>query len=155
MRRMARAWLLSVGALAALGCGDDNNPAGPGSLTQADLVGTWSITKLEHQEHAPGTRTFDEIADGGGTATITIQANGDYTVVITNGSDQETDTGNFEVTDEGVVDTSEGQDVPGVWLMTLNGTTLTGENPSNSFDFDQDGSAEEEADLSVTMHKAS
>jgi flagellar basal body rod protein FlgG len=98
---------------------------------------------------------FDEIGDGGATATITIQANGHYTVVITNGSDQETDSGNFEVTDQGVLDTSPGQGEPGVWQMTLNGNTLTGENPSSSFDFDQDGSAEEEADLSVTMQKAS
>lgn len=154
MRGTAKVWLLSLAAVAAFGCGDDSNPVGPGSLTQANLVGTWNITKLDYQEHAPGDRQFDEIADGGGSAVITIQANGDYTVVFTQGSDQETDTGNFEVTAEGVLDTSEGGE-SGVWLMTLNGSTLTGEKANTTYDFEQDGSAEEEADLSAILQKVS
>ncbi len=155
MRGTAKAWLLPVALVAALACGDDSSdPLGPGSLTQAHLVGTWNITRLEYSEHAPGTREFDEIADGGASATITIQANGDYTVVITVGTDEETNTGNFEVTDEGVIDTSEGEQEPGVWEFILNGNTLSGENTDGGHDFEDDGT-EESVDVHVTLVKTS
>jgi hypothetical protein len=161
MRRLQKIWLLSLVAVAALGCSDDSddpggpgNPAGPGELTQADLVGTWNVTRIHFREHAPGDREFDEIADGGASATMTIDADGDYTLVMTLGEEQETSTGNFEVTDDGVIETSEGNS-PEDWVFSLEDDTLTGENASAGFDFDHDGGEEEDADLSVTLEKVS
>jgi hypothetical protein len=153
MRGTAKAWLLSLAAVATLGCGDDNSdPVGPGSLTQADIAGTWTVTRLEFSEHAPGTRDFDFIADGDGTAVMSIAANGDYTIQMTQGQDTETNTGNFEVTDEGVLDTSEGNSEPSVWEFTLDGTTLTGESNDGGHDFEDDGT-EESVDVHVTLVK--
>jgi hypothetical protein len=161
MRGLPKLWLLSLVAVAALGCGDDSddpggpgNPAGPGELTQADIAGTWNITRLNYQEHAPGDREYDEIADGGATATMTIDAEGDYTLLMTLGEEQETATGNFEVTDDGVIETSDGED-PQDWVFMLEGNTLTGENADGEFDFDLEGGEEEAADLHVTLEKVS
>jgi hypothetical protein len=155
MRRTAKAWLLSLAAVATLGCSDDNSdPVGPGSLAQADLVGTWNITRLEFSEHAPGTRNFDMIADGDATAVMTIAENGDYSLVITQGQDGETQSGNFEVTDEGVLDTSEGNSEASAWEFTLDGNTLTGESNDGGHDFEDDGT-EEAVDIHVTLVKVS
>jgi hypothetical protein len=165
MRSAPKLWLLSLVVVAALGCSDDDpsgpgdpgspgNPAGPGELTQADLVGTWNITRLHFQEDAPGDREYDEIADGGLTATMTIDADGDYVLVMTSGEEQETSTGNFEVTDEGVIETSDNEEAQS-WEFTLEGNTLTGENTDAEFDFDLEGNEEEAADLSVTLQKVS
>jgi hypothetical protein len=153
MRGTAKAWLLSVAVVAAIACGDDSSdPVGPGSLTQAHLVGTWNVTRLEFSEHAPGTQEHDLIADGGATATMTIAADGDYTVVITQGGNDETNTGNFEVTADGVLDTSPGE--ASVWEFNLNGNTLTGESLDGGFDFEDDGT-EESVDVHVTLVKVS
>ncbi len=161
MRSLPKAWLLSLVALAALGCSDNNgpgepgdpgNPAGPGELSQAHITGTWNITRLEFREDAPGEREFDEVAEGGTTGTIVIDAEGDYVITMTQGGEDEIQTGNFEVTEDGVVETSEGEDA--TWVFTLEGNTLTGETTDAEFDFDQDDGAEEAADLSVTLQKA-
>jgi hypothetical protein len=85
---------------------------------------------------------------------MTIDAEGDYTLLLTMGAEQETATGNFEVTDDGVVETSDGED-PQDWVFTLEDNTLTGENANGEFDFDLDGGQEEAADLSVTLEKVS
>ena len=150
MRCTAKAWLLSLAAVAALGCSDDNgDPVGPGSLTQADIAGTWNITRLEFSEHAPGTREFDFIADGDGSATMTIAANGDYTLVMTQGQDGETNTGHFEVTAEGVLDTSDGEPEPTVWEFTLDGNTITGETADGGHDV-EDAGTDEAVDIQVS-----
>ncbi len=154
MRAVPKTWLLTLMAVAALGCGgDSNDPAGPGNVTQADLVGSWNITSIEFRENAPGSREFDAVEDGGATATMTIDGNGDYTLVITESGVQETQTGNFEVTSAGVVDTSDGEEL--VWQFNLDASTLTGQTDDGGFDFDQDGSAEESATISVTLLKVS
>jgi lipocalin-like protein len=158
MRGLPKAWVLLVAVLAAFGCGSDSSsdPVGPGGLAQSDLVGTWNLTKLEFQEDAPGTRHFDLVGDGGGSGTITIGADGSYTLVMTHDGAQETNSGKFEVTADGVVDTSEdqGQQDSMVWQFTRSANTLTGTSDEGGFDFDQDDSAEEQASVSVAMQKA-
>jgi hypothetical protein len=164
MRSLPKAWLLSLVAVAAFGCSDDSNdpgeagepgnPAGPGELTQVQIAGTWNITRLEFREDAPGDREFDEIVDGEATGTIVIGTEGDYVITMTQGGEDDTQSGHFEVTEDGVVETSEGEDDTADWIFTLEGNTLTGESADAEFNFDQDDSAEEAADVSVTLQKA-
>ncbi|NIM50706.1 MAG: hypothetical protein GTN62_10175 [Gemmatimonadales bacterium] len=143
--------VISLAALVAgpaVGCGDS---AGPAGVTMADLVGTWSMTRLQWTEIGGASRVFDFIANGG-TMTVMVAADGSVT-----GSGSFALTGPFTLSgslalqvDTIMLDLQAQADNPGAPTLTfptafsfaLSGNTLTLTNTSTVFDFGFDGSGE-------------
>ncbi len=141
-----------VAALAA-GCGSDT--IGPSDLTIDDLVGTWTVTKLEYTSGQNGD-THDLIHDDGATGTITVNANGTYTYTLTApGPITQTTTGTFTVQNGAVIDSPTGQ-AQHTTTVTRNGDTVTILDESVTFDFDGNpNTPPTEADLTTVWQKVS
>jgi hypothetical protein len=125
---------LALGLLA--GCGDD--AIGPADLTLADLQGTWTVTKDEFTADDDSDETYDAIsADDGFTASVVVDANGQYTMTIDPKSPAlptRTQTGVFALNSTGVVDTPTGQ-APVNARITIDGDKLVYTTEDATFDF--------------------
>ena len=142
-----------VAALAA-GCGSDT--IGPNDLTVDDLVGTWTVTKLEYTSDANRGTSKDLIKDNGATGTITVNANGTYTYTLTApGPISQTTTGTFTVQNGAVIDSPTGQ-APHTTTVTRTGDTITIVDESVTFDFDNNPNTPPTgADLTTVWQKQS
>ena len=132
----------------ALGCGDGNGLNGPRDGDDgdgpfiADFVGTWIALSVVFTNQADQSQAVDPIEQGG-TATLTISANGRYTLVENfPGKPTITSMGSLHF-DEGflIVVDDEVPDDPLRFLFTKNDDLLTlqGEPGASEFDFDNDG----------------
>ena len=137
-------------ALATAGCGSDS--VGPGEFEIDDLVGSWTITRVEF-EADNGDETYDLI-ENGLTGTVVVQNTGDYTLTLRqSGLPPITTTGRFTVVDGNVVDTETGGTAEEVDIRR-EGDTITFSSEDESFDFDDDpDTPEEDADVTMVWEK--
>jgi VCBS repeat-containing protein len=142
-----------VAALAA-GCGSDT--IGPSDLQLSDLVGTWTVTKIEYTSDANRNTKRDLIADNGATGTITVSANGTYTYTLTApGPITQTTTGTFTVQNGNVIDSPTGQ-TPHTTVVSRTGDTVTIVDESVTFDFDNNSATPPTAaDVTIVWKKQS
>lgn len=152
MRLKHTIYLAPLVAAFAAGCGSDT--IGPNDLKLDDLVGTWTVTKLEYA--APNGDKTDLIHDNGATGTITVNANGSYTYTLTApGPITQTVTGTFTVQNGAVLDSPTGQ-ATHTTSVTRTGDTITILDESVTFDFDGNpDTAPTEADLTTVWKKVS
>ena len=141
MRR--NTWALALAAMVAVplvGCGgdDDNGTDPPAGVTLADLAGTWDATEAEFQSLDNPLLRFDLVALGG-SLTLTVAANGDYTATIqAPGEAPETETGTVTVQGNVIDLNVDGVPESVEFDFTLVGNTLTMVTESEGFDFDGD-----------------
>lgn len=139
--RMRWAPILAMAVAAStFACGGDgdNGTDPPDGITLTDLVGTWDATQVEYQSLDNPLIRFDLVALGG-SLTLTVEANGDYTATIQPPGEQpDTETGSvtlegnlIELVVDGVPESVE-------FDFTLVGNTLTMVTEDEEFDFDGD-----------------
>ena len=154
MRLKHTLYLVPAVAALAAGCGSDT--IGPNDLQLSDLVGTWTVTKIEYTSDANRGTKKDLIADNGATGTITVSANGTYTYTLTApGPITQTTTGTFTVQNGSVIDTPTGQ-AQHTTVVTRTGDTVTITDESVTFDFDNNASTPPTAaDVTIVWKKVS
>lgn len=141
--RLRILWAPAVAALVAMsgpGCGgdEDNGTDPPAGVTLADLVGTWDATSVVYESLDNPLLRFDLVALGG-SLTLTVAANGDYTATIQPpGEAPETETGTVTVSGNVIDLNVDGIPETVEFDFTLLGNTLTMVTESEEFDFDGD-----------------
>ncbi|MEN8145417.1 MAG: hypothetical protein ABFS14_10755 [Gemmatimonadota bacterium] len=148
-------FLLAV--LVSASCGGD--ATGPGGISISDIAGTWNAASMVFAE--TGTTglevTVDPIADGG-TAVLTIQSNGQFTLQadfpLDGSSSSSSGTMHFDEEDEDfLLLLFDGETVEDEFFFQLNGNAMS-LNGVTEFDFDGDG-VEEEAGLIAAFVRSS
>lgn len=143
-RRLAMC--LAVLASFSVAC-DDDDPAGP---TSGDLVGSWELSMIELVSVAnPNTRV--DLMDEGVTATLDLEADGDFAFVVTDPVEGvEAFVGHWAWTDVLSMEHVGGQFV-GTWEfdVSLTGDVLRLTGADAEFDFNDDD-VEEAAKLNLT-----
>jgi len=154
MRVKHTIFALPLVAVLAAGCGSDT--IGPSQLQLSDLVGTWTVTKIEYTSDANRNTKRDLIADNGATGTITVSANGTYTYTLTApGPITQTTTGTFTVQNGNVIDSPTGQ-TPHTTVVSRTGDTVTIVDESVTFDFDNNSATPPTAaDVTIVWKKQS
>jgi VCBS repeat-containing protein len=145
--------IIPLAAALAAGCGSDT--IGPADLQLSDLVGTWTITKIEYTSDANRGTKRDLISDNGATGTITVNANGTYTYTLTApGPITQTTTGTFTVQNGVVLDNPTGQ-AQHTTVVSRSGDTVTITDESVNFDFDNNPDTPNAADVTIVWKKVS
>ena len=154
MRVKHTIFALPLAAALAAGCGSDT--IGPNELQLSDLVGTWTVTKVEYTSDANRNTKRDLIADLGATGTITVSANGTYTYTLTApGPITQTTTGTFTVQNGNVIDSPTGQTAH-TTVVSRTGDTVTITDESVTFDFDNNpDTPPDAADVTIVWQKQS
>ena len=139
MRHLALTTVAAL-ALVSVNCGD--------SVAPADLVGTWSATKLQFTNQANSSETIDIVAEGG-SFTISILANGTWqaTLAIPDMSPQ-VGGGTYDVSGTDLVLFETGDPVGTDYSISLSGNTLTITSTDLTWDF---GSGDVAARLDGTL----
>lgn len=126
-----------------VGCSDSigSDPIGPESTPEeiaAALNGTWNATSFVFTNVANTSETFDLIANGG-SFSLTITADGQFTGTLTSPGENETFSGTYVAQGTNLIltDAMEPND-PETVSFTLSGNTLTIDS-DDVFDFDDDG----------------
>lgn len=139
-------------------CGGDGVPTGPQGTTLASLAGTWNATEFRF-EPVSGAAIEFELIGLGGSATLTIQSDGRFTLRTTSPEGQsETEGGSLgfdpEVEDFLLVQ-FDGESEPVEFFFQLNGNTmrLSDTVGQGEFDFDGDG-VDDPARVTLTLVRA-
>jgi hypothetical protein len=122
--------------LVAAGACSDNNGSGPPAN---EMAGTWTATRLEFVEAANPTNKI-EVIGLGGSATVTLTENHDFTIVSSMpGESSETSTGTWSTSSD-VMTFHFSSGLSGTWQFdySLSGTTLTLNGAHTDFDFNGD-----------------
>jgi hypothetical protein len=140
---LKRSWALGLALVFAgpglLACGDDDDD--PTGVNIGAVAGSYSATKFEFRSVADPTTTFDFVQDAGATFDLSIQANGDYTLVAhLPGFPDQTEQGTVEI-DGDQITLSSDETLSGTY--DLSGSTLT-INVTSGAEFDFDGDATDE-----------
>lgn len=139
MKRVVPIAVLIAGL--TIGCGDDSGPGG--SVTLADLAGTWEITALEFTNLVNPGESVDLIGLGGDAA-LTIAGSGAYTIVVLSAGDDPDVSGGFMVVEGDVLLVTDNAN-PGetvAFVVTLSGGTLTLVTDEAEYDFGGDDEPE-------------
>lgn len=116
--------------------------------TTAELLGTWNITSLTFAP-AGGGNSVEGLA---GSATITFEANLNYTLTFTEGQVQDIETGTFNVSGTTLTLTITGEDPDEFTVTALSSSGATLYSADESFDFNGDD-VETDATLTVTLQR--
>jgi len=136
---------LAVAGLAvAFACSD--------AVAPEDIAGTWTATQFEFTSVANSSVTFDVIGEGG-SASLTFNANGTYSITFALGGPPETDSGTYAIDGSRfTLDEGTGDEVSGT--IDLSGDTLTLRITQGiEFDFDDDGT-DEAATVVIVLTRA-
>jgi hypothetical protein len=151
MTRIAGAAVVVIALV--LGCGKEE-PTRPREITLAELVGTWTATKIEFTNKANSNQKIDAIQLGW-KYTLTINANGEYAESLSFVSGARTTTG--PVTIQGnntilpsVFSADFGDDMSFAVTLSGNALTLTGDS---AFDFDNN-ETDEPAKVVIVLQKS-
>ena len=150
LRRATEILLISAVAMAA--CRDDS---GPGSgITIGDLVGTWNATTVTYTSQEDAADRVDLIA-GGGFASLTVVASGEYTFVLVPAHDDAEVASGFIVIESGFLLAQNilGPGVTVAFAMTVTGSTLGLVSDEPTYDFNGD-EEEEPAILQIGLRRA-
>jgi hypothetical protein len=138
MRAYWKSFMLAVAILATTACGGDGG-TGPSAT---DLTGTWQLTKVLFVSQAQPQLSVDLIAQGG-TATLTLDPNKDFMVVIIMPLvAPDTTTGTWALNGQYLDVTPTGAGFAWQFKVTVTATTITLANASVDFDVNNDGTDE-------------
>ncbi len=144
--KIVRLWTRMVAALAvgAIACsGDDGGGGNP-----ADLVGTWTASKVEFVSATYGTV---DLVSKGGSATLVLNSNMTYTATVRMpGQPDQVMTGTWNTSDGLSLVESPTSQMQFNYVLAGNTLTLTGAD--SSFDFNGD-SIWEPAKLNITASR--
>ncbi|TFH64663.1 MAG: hypothetical protein E4G90_07640 [Gemmatimonadales bacterium] len=139
----------SIGVLvfaAIVGCSDSTG------VEIADLTGTWNATVVEFTNPANTAVKF-ELINEGGSLSLVVAANGDYTLnVLFPGDPVEVQQGTIGIVGNVLTLSETGQGSPTDFVFTLSGNTLTLTTNDVEFDFDDDGT-DEPASLRIVFQR--
>ncbi len=135
-------WLiLSLAVLLVFGCSSDDDNPGGSLFTIADLEGNWEATRAVFTSVNANPQLQIEVVANGGTSTLTVSVNGNFTLVVTPvGENPQITTGQFFAVNnmlEAVLDTDPNNSV--IWGFQLSNNSLMLQ-PAMDFDFDSNGS---------------
>lgn len=118
----------------------------------ADLVGTWNATVVEFTNLANTAEKYELIGDGG-SLTIVVEANEDYTLsILFPGEPVDVQEGTIAVVGDVLTLSESGQGSPLDFIFDLSGNTLTMTTNDVDFDFDDQG-GDEPASLRMVLHR--
>jgi hypothetical protein len=153
---MRRAPVISVILLVTMlgvGCGDSSSGPG-GGVTIDDIAGTWNANTFVFTNRLNTSERFDLIADGG-SANLTIDPSGPYSLVALNPAGSADVTTGFAVVERGFLLVTDDAR-PGVTIafaVNLSGGTLVLVTDEATFDFDDDGNLDP-ATLTMNLRAA-
>ena len=125
---------------------DDEFTINGTNIAMADIAGNWNATRAVFDSRATGPAMQVDVVDEGGTVTMNIQANGQFSITVTEvGEPADITTGQLRFDEDLLVIFFD--DDPGEFEffgITHNEPILTisGGNGSAEFDFDGDGTDE-------------
>lgn len=137
--------LATLLVLALSACGDSVTGV---EATTDDFVATWDITSLLFTPAGGGTSV--EALTGSGT--ITFRADLTYTLVLIEGSVQETESGTFSLSGSTLTLTLPGEDSDMLTVTAISSSSATLYSADDSYDFNDDDE-ETAATLTVTLQK--
>ncbi|NTV03958.1 hypothetical protein HGA89_03440 [bacterium] len=145
-----RTWLriaVCIGLGVAAGCGGDE-PAAP---AVEDVQGQWTATAFEYRSVPPGDSV--DIVAFGGTASLDLQPDGDFVLVVSPVGELSTTTYGFWELSRDLMSLTP-QAMPYAWEfdVALSGGVLSLRGASVEYDFDNDG-APEDATLDMLLVK--
>jgi hypothetical protein len=122
-----------IGLATAVACGD--------SVAPEDIAGDWTATSFVFTSVDDPDLTAD-IIDLGGSVSLTLNANGTYSITFTLGGVPETDGGTYTIDGSDItLDEGDSDEVSGT--IDLSGDTMTIRLTDGvEFDFDDDGTDE-------------
>ena len=131
-------------ALLALACGGTDEPS------IQSVSGFWTATRLEYVSVANSSVKVDLIASGG-TATLDLNDNGNYTAVITPaGGAAQTTTGTWSYTADTFTMIETGSSGDMTFDMSIGNDTMTLTGANTDYDFDDNGT-DEPAKLNIGL----
>jgi hypothetical protein len=143
--------VLSLVILLGVACSDDDSDNGtdPDVVTVSDLAGTWTATKWVFED--PNSDQEVDMMSLGFDVSFVAESNGRYTLTIVFQEQvQEVDTGTFSIDGNVLIADSDDDDENVFFSFTLDGDTFEVMDPSEEFDFDDDG-VDEPATLRITF----
>lgn len=142
-KRSGLSLLLFLGA--AVACGGDG--VGPSA---DEIVGSWTVTKVEYVSVSQPVQTIDLIAEGG-TGTLVFNAAGTYVFTLTpSGEPAQLDTGDWELDGDIMSMWPNGTNFEMQFDVALSGDRLTLSGADTEYDFDGDHQ-EDEAKLNLAL----
>lgn len=143
-----RTWLriaVCVGLGAAAGCGGDEPAAPP----VEDVYGQWTAVEFEYQSVPPEDAV--DIVAYGGTASLDLQQDGDFVLVVSPAGELSATTyGFWELSRDMMSLTPQGMPYAWEFDVALSGGALSLRGASVEYDFDHDG-APEDATLDMLL----
>lgn len=145
--------LVALSLIITLGiaCSDDDSDNGtdPDVVTVSDLVGTWTAAAWVFENPA-NDQEVDMIAFGF-EVNLVVETSARYTLtIIFEEQVQDIDTGTLSIDGNVLIGESDIDDENVFFSFTLDGDTFVVMDPSEEFDFDDDG-VEEPAILRITF----
>jgi hypothetical protein len=144
------AWQPAAAGVAA-GCGDST---GTNGVTIADLVGDWTATKIEYQNQANTSQTFDIIGIGA-ELDVSVTSNGNFTGTLREFAlaPVETVTGQIIISGGSLTldfDDVDREDISGTFVLAGNRITLNG-TENITFDFTLSGATGVPANIELVL----
>ena len=121
-------------------CGSDDDTGGGSLFSIADLQGDWEATRAVFTSVSTNPQLQKMVIVDGGTGSLTVAGNGNFTLVITPmGENPQITSGQFLIANnilEATLDTDPNN--PVIWGVQVNGSNMMLQ-PVLSFDFDGNG----------------
>lgn len=137
----------AVGALTFLlftSCGSDDGPSLTGTgISISDIQGNWTATRAVFDIAGTGASQRIDVVEEGGSVTLSIQANGRFTLSVTvPGRSAEVSTGQLGFDEDLLVVTYDDDPDEEEFFGIQSTSTTLSINGSAEFDFDGDGTEE-------------